>query len=134
MAVLQMQRINLCALKKNRKAILERLQELGAMEIDIRLEDDSGYTTMDVSNSKATFEKKAQTADRALEILQKYAPEKAGILASLAGKPLIDKSLFDNAAQNQESYIDTAERIVTLDKSDCGGKARAQSIETRWKH
>ena len=56
MAVLQMQRISLCALKKNRKAILERLQELGAMEIDIRLEDDSGYTTMDVSNSKATFE------------------------------------------------------------------------------
>ena len=51
MAVLQMQRISLCALKKNRKAILERLQELGAMEIDIRLEDDSGYTTMDVSNS-----------------------------------------------------------------------------------
>ena len=77
MAVLQMQRINLCALKKNRKAILERLQELGAMEIDIRLEDDSGYTTMDVSNSRATFEKKAQTADRALEILQRYAPEKA---------------------------------------------------------
>ena len=47
MAVLQMQRISLCALKKNRKAILERLQELGAMEIDIRLEDDSGYTTME---------------------------------------------------------------------------------------
>lgn len=62
MAVLQMQRISMCALKKNRKAILERLQELGAMEIDIRLEDDSGYKTMDVSNSRATFEKQAQTA------------------------------------------------------------------------
>ena len=55
MAVLQMQRISVCALKKNRKAILERLQELGTMEIDIRLEDDSGYRTMDVSNSRATF-------------------------------------------------------------------------------
>ena len=99
MAVLQMQRISLCALKKNRKAILERLQELGAMEIDIRLEDDSGYTTMDVSNSKATFETKAQTADRALEILQRYAPEQTGMLASLAGKPLIDKPMFEKAAQ-----------------------------------
>ena len=37
MAVLQMQRISICAMKKNRKAILERLQELGAMEIDIQL-------------------------------------------------------------------------------------------------
>ena len=34
MAIVQMQRINICALKKNRKAILERLQELGAMEVD----------------------------------------------------------------------------------------------------
>ena len=41
MAVLQMQRISICALKENRKAILERLQEFGAMEIDIRLEDSS---------------------------------------------------------------------------------------------
>ena len=89
MSVLQMQRISMCALKKNRKAILERLQELGAMEIDILLEDDSGYRTMDVSNSRATFEKQAQTADRALDILQKYAPEKTGMLSSLAGKPLI---------------------------------------------
>ena len=40
MAIVQMQRINICALKKNRKAILERLQELGAMEVDIRLEDE----------------------------------------------------------------------------------------------
>ncbi len=128
MAVLQMQRINLCALKKNRKAILERLQELGAMEIDIRLEDDSGYKTMDVSNSRATFEKKAQTADRALEILQRYAPEKTGMLASLAGKLLIDKSLFDDAAQNQESYIDTAERIVALDKQVAEETARAQKF------
>ena len=29
MAVLQMQRISICALKKSRKAILERLQEIG---------------------------------------------------------------------------------------------------------
>ena len=40
MAIVQMQRINICALKKNRKAILERLQELGAMEIDIQLDID----------------------------------------------------------------------------------------------
>ena len=43
MAVLQMQRINVCALKENRKAILERLQEFGAMEIDIRLGDGAGF-------------------------------------------------------------------------------------------
>mgnify|MGYP005770734763 CR=1 FL=1 len=129
MAVLQMQRISLCALKKNRKAILERLQELGAMEIDIRLEDDSGYTTMDVSNSKATFEKKAQTADRALEILQRYAPEQTGMLASLAGKPLIDKPMFEKTAQDQDRFIDMADRIVTMDKRVAEETARVQKLK-----
>ena len=129
MSVLQMQRISICALKKNRKAILERLQELGAMEIDIRLENDNGYTTMDVSNSRATFEKKAQMVDRALDVLQKYAPEKSGMLASLAGKPLIDKPLFEKAAQNQESYIESADRIVALDKQVAEETARVQKIK-----
>ncbi len=41
MAVLQMQRISICAMKKNRKAILERLQELGAWRSISR--NDSGY-------------------------------------------------------------------------------------------
>ena len=33
MAVLKMQRISICALKKARKAILEKLQSLGVVEI-----------------------------------------------------------------------------------------------------
>ena len=34
MAVLKMQRISICALKKDRKAILEKLQSLGVVEIN----------------------------------------------------------------------------------------------------
>lgn len=131
MAVLQMQRISICALKKNRKAVLERLQELGAMEIDIQLEDDSGYVKMDVSNSKATFEKQAQVADRALEILQQYAPEKTGMLASLAGKPLIDRELFEKVTQNQDNFIETARRIVALDKQIAEQKANVLKLQNQ---
>lgn len=131
MAVLQMQRISICAMKKNRKAILERLQELGAMEIDIQLQDESDYKKMDISNSKATFEKQAQTADKALEILQEYVPEKAGMLASLAGKPLIDHELFTKAAKGQDNYIETARRIVALDKQIAEQKANIQKLQNQ---
>ena len=34
MAVLQMQRISICALKKDRKAILEKVQSMGVIEIN----------------------------------------------------------------------------------------------------
>ncbi len=131
MAVLQMQRISICAMKKNRKAILERLQELGAMEIDIQLPDDSGYKKMDITNSKATFEKQAQTADRALEVLHEYAPEKTGMLASLAGKPLVDHDLFDKAAKNHDNYLETAHRIVALDKQIAEQKANIQKLQNQ---
>lgn len=87
MAVLQMQRMNLVAMKQNRKAILERLQELGALEIDVPMEETEGIMREDTSGQKAEFEKQASLADQALEILDKYAPEKTSLFAALAGKP-----------------------------------------------
>ena len=116
MAIVQMQRINICALKKNRKAILERLQELGAMEVDIRLEDEELCEKQDVSSSRSTFERRSQTADQALHILDEYAPEKKGMLDSLAGKPLIDKESLAKAAAQQDNFMQTATKIIMLDK------------------
>ena len=70
MAVLKMQRITVCALKKNRKAILERLQALGTVEVDISLPKEEGLMQMDTGGSRFTFLKYAQMADRSLEILE----------------------------------------------------------------
>ena len=44
MAVLQMQKVSICALKKDRKAILEKIQSMGVMEISKVLDDDSGLS------------------------------------------------------------------------------------------
>ena len=44
MAVMQMQRVSICALKRDRKAILEKLQTMGVMEMTQVLDDESdGY-------------------------------------------------------------------------------------------
>ena len=43
MAVLQMQRISICALKKDRKAILEKIQSMGIMEMNQIAEDEEGF-------------------------------------------------------------------------------------------
>ena len=50
MAVLQMQRVSICALKKDRKAILERLQSLGIMEVSqLAEEEDEIFQRMDTT-------------------------------------------------------------------------------------
>ena len=43
MAVLKMQKISICALKKDRKAILEQLQHLGVLEVDREKEEDAFF-------------------------------------------------------------------------------------------
>ena len=86
MAIMQMQRIQICALKKDRKKILELLQRRGIVEIDERIEPDALVTKTDTSQTSAVFAKNAAAAAEALRVLQEYAPEKNSMLSSLEGK------------------------------------------------
>ena len=70
MAVLQMQRISICALKKDRKAILKKLQSMGVIEMNQILEDTEGFEKVDTQSARAEFEKKAQTSEHALAVLE----------------------------------------------------------------
>lgn len=131
MAVLQMQRMNLVAMKQNRKAILERLQELGALEIDVKLDEDSGIFHQDTSVSRAAFEKRAATADQAIEILNKYEPEKTSLLASLAGKPLVKQSEYEKTVENQQEYMKQANNIAAWEKEIAEANANIQKLENQ---
>ena len=90
MAVLKMQRLGLCALKKNRKELLELLQRRGVLDIDTDAAEDEVFRKTDTSQARADFEKEIQLAEHALEILQQYVPEHKGMLSSLEGKKLVD--------------------------------------------
>lgn len=129
MAVLQMQRVSICAMKKNRKAVLERIQSMGLMEVGGILEDDAGFAHMDTANARAGFEKAAAQADRALELLSSYAPEKKSLFASLEGKALIDADTMEAAVSRKEELQRTATRIQTLDKQLAEGRAEILKLQ-----
>lgn len=103
MAVLQMQRVSICALKKDRKSILEKLQSMGVMEVSQVLEDESGFEKQNTQGTRILFEKKASSADQALEILQEYAPEKTSLLSSLEGKALIEKEKYAESISKKKT-------------------------------
>ena len=63
MAVLQMQRMSICALKKDRKAILEKIQSMGVMEINHVLDEDEDFRRMETANARSSFEKAANSGD-----------------------------------------------------------------------
>ena len=59
MAIVKMQKLSICATKKHRKAILEFLQSMGAMEVHTENLNDPELKKMDTQASRSTFLKNA---------------------------------------------------------------------------
>ena len=131
MAVLQMQRVSICALKKDRKSILEKLQSMGVMEVSQVLEDESGFEKQDTQGTRILFEKKASSADQALEILQEYAPEKTSLLSSLEGKALIEKEKYAESISKKEDIMDVVSDLIGWQKEIAECRANIQKTENQ---
>ncbi|MDY5577854.1 MAG: V-type ATP synthase subunit I [Lachnospiraceae bacterium] len=131
MSVLEMQKIHLCAMKKNRKYILEMLQAMGVVEVISEQEDTEGFEKMDTSAQKSQFEKTAALVDQALEYLQKYVPEKKGMLSSLAGRDIVDFKTFDDAMKEKSLYLSVANEIVQLEKKIAENHANILKMNTK---
>ena len=86
MSVVPMKRITVAAMKRDRKAVLEYLQVLGAVQISIRKKEDDVFTKTDMSKSQQLFLRNRDKAEDALAVLKRFAPEKKGILSSLEGR------------------------------------------------
>ncbi len=123
MAMLQMQRISICALKKNRKQILEILQRRGMIEINDLIPEDNVFQRTDLSSSRAVFEKNAAEAGQALEILERYVPEKKPMLAMLNGRKEIPVDYYYTFSEERDELIRLSRRINTLAKEIAENKA-----------
>ena len=116
MAVCKMQRMNICGMQENRKAILERLQAAGAMEINIPDTGDA-LSTRDTTASRQRFERQAQQLRQALEVLDRYAPEKKSMFAGLAGKDLIPQADYDAVCALRQDIIAAAQDVLNKEKA-----------------
>ena len=116
MAVVEMQKISISAHRSNRKAILETLQKLEVIQVVEADLDETGLRHKNTADARATFEKNADLADQALAILDKYVPEKQGMLSGLAGKELIDDASFDKVVESQQDCMAVARKIVRNEK------------------
>ena len=121
MAVVEMQKISLAALKTKRKAILEKLQMLGIMQMEVDSIDDEELMKMDTAESRATWDKHAELCDQAAAILDKYAPEKKGMLDSLKGKELLTMENAQAVIERRHPCNKIARKILRYEKeiSDC---------------
>ena len=131
MAVLQMQRISICALKHDRKAILEKLQSMGMIEMHQVAQDEAGFEKMDTQSAKSSFEKRVQITENALDVLNQYTPEKKSMFSSLEGNELIDKKTMEAAAAKQEAVMEVAGLLIADHKKIAEAQAEIVKRNTQ---
>ena len=112
MAVLQMHKMNICAMKKNRKKILELLQKKGCLEIQETDNEDSVFMKMNTATQISIFERNAALAENGLEVLDRYCPENKSMFAGLEGKKEIALEEFQNSIDHQQDIMNLVNKIL----------------------
>lgn len=122
MAVLNMHKVMICAMKENRKGILELLQKRGVLEICEELlqskkeQSEVFFKKTNTATQVSIFEKNAALAESALEVLQELCPEETSMLSSLEGKKLIESEEYDSLVEKQQELMTHVGNVLSLKK------------------
>lgn len=131
MAILQMQRINIYALNKYCKDIIETLQRIGVVELETVDMTDSVFYRQDTSSQQASYIRNAVTIKTAAEILASYAKPKKSIFASLAGRTPLSKEDYYSKVNDYTSVLQSAYGIIRDNKIINENKAACVGLENK---
>ena len=130
MAIVQMQKLSLCAAKTHRKAILETLQSLGVMDIDNRYIQDEELQQMDTRTAMTTFEKNAAMLDQVLKTLSNYAKVSAG--GGLFSEPeQVSVEKFEGIVKHQGRFMRHASAIQDAEREIAERKSTIRKDENQ---
>ncbi len=111
-----MKTVSIIALKKDRKRLLEHLQDSSLVHIRYNDEAEEGFERTDTSAQLQQFEKNAALTAQALKILDKVSPDKKGLLASFRGRKEIEPEYIGKIASGSAKIIGVCTKICELDK------------------
>ena len=121
MAIVKMKRLRLACMRSDKDTLLERLQELGCVEIDQISTDPEdprwgNLKPIQQQTAGAAREQK-NAAERALSVLKRYAPEKSSFLApkpSLTAGQLLDQHSAQDAQEKTEEVNAAQRRLEAI--------------------
>ncbi len=122
MAKVKMQKIEMIALLKDSKSIVERLQRRGVMEI--HKTEDSQLLSLNTNGIIAQFERNMLSAQNALEILNRYSNKKESLLQSLNGRRAVSTDKFGENKEFANKTFNICCSILDCSKkiADCNNE------------
>ena len=115
MAIVEMRRLGVYGIKKNRKGTLEFLQNTGVMEIASVDSSDTSFEKMDTSGERLRFQKIADEFDHVIELLKKY-DDSRGALLNLENT-LVDNDEYMKIRKDRRKYYSKVNDVLALEKS-----------------
>lgn len=131
MAILQMQRINIFALSKHCKGVLETLQRTGAMQVEEMELSDSVFYKEDTSSLSASYLRNAATIRSAAEIIESLVKQKKSLFDSLKGRKPLSKEEYEKRAESSLEILQEAYDLIRLSKKITESKAKIVTYESR---
>ena len=135
MAIVKMKHLRMVAMVSDREELLRLLQHQGCVEI-IQPETDpddplwAALTPPDTSGLAAAHEEKTE-AERALEVLKRYAPAKGGLLApkpDVQEKDFLDQAWAESARQAAREVNSLDRRLAAIHAEESKLEAQRASL------
>ena len=130
MSVMKIQKIEICALKKCRKELLEAIQRKGVIEVVDFKDSSNGLSRVDTSKMRNIFEKNVQSLKQSLEIIDKYTGS-CSKPSSIKGKSNVSISNYYKFINEVDEVERVAHRVITLERDIAEKKAEIIRLETQ---
>ena len=126
-----MKTVRIVALRKDRKRLLEHLQDSALVQIKKTDKARDGFERVDMTSHMQVFERDVTLTEQALKILDGVSPEKGGMLSSFKGRREVDPDEIGVIASKSGEVISVCKRIVELDKRRADNKSEQARIATQ---
>lgn len=112
-----MQKLSVCAVKKNRKAVLELLQSMGCMDIETSDLEDPDLQKMDTTRQRQIFLRNAEMFDEAVRLFDIYAHEKKSGGGLFAEPEQVERSRLDSVMNRRRELVAAAQKVQQAEKT-----------------
>lgn len=130
MAILNMKRIEILGLQKDRKKIIEFVQRQGCVQLDEMQEEGQHFTNLPTQQTVTQLERYESTVDSALEVLNRYTSGKGGLLDSFAPREEMSMTEYLEKSKNVDATLGKCKQLNALYKKIQDSKVEIARAET----
>lgn len=130
MAILNMKRIEILGLQKDRKKIIEFVQRQGCVQLDEMQEEGQHFTNLPTQQTVTQLERYESTVDSALEVLNRYTSGKGGLLDSFAPREEMSMTEYLEKSKTVDATLGKCKQLNALYKKIQDSKVEIVRAET----